>query len=751
MKAPSCSSVFLAALLLLWASALQDHAAGQATGGTGGGTKRALLIGINKYRAVPKLQGSLNDIDTMKQILITRWGFAEQHIRLLTDEQATRAGILAALNQFVGETGPQDMVYIHYSGHGSQVADLNGDEPEDHLDETLVPQDGRSGTIPDITDDELEAIFTRLPTGRAFIVLDSCHSGTATRSLDIRTRSIPQDTRLDLYRPAPGSDVRTRGGIQTLPARYVLMTGAASHQEALDGPVEGRYHGFFSYALSRSLRSSPSSASPREVFHGVETELKRIQLHFGRASMPEPQLEAPPDLLEFPLLGSSGAMGTYVGAGSNPRLAWIEVKSGEAGSMTLINGLLLGAVPGSTWAVYPPGDTAFTPGRAIAIATVTRLAGQDAKAKFQPADKKIPDHARAVAFLPAPTGDKIPIHVLEAADAKRTHIEDVLVRYIPNVAIVGPDQSPRYLVQAQDNEVKLFAADGLQLVGSFGGDGDHWGTGLAMVVSRSATASELLTLDNPSSQLRIDVRVANAPATAKPSVGTRGIAVVAANTQPAKYRIRKSGKPRTSENSLQLEITVSADSYLTVVDVDAEGGVNLLFPNDYSKSTFYPEGHVRAGETVLIPDSLQNGNKAGFYWDYAPPKGTDTVRVFSSTDLDTAQLLRQRIRNIQAAAAVKRSPTVGTRAVSAEIGGIRDSLTTRAVRGIIPVYDPTPHVPGQAAAEPQLAPVPTVPAVAHPELPVPADAAVMSNPEPAVSAGPPPDWAATSITIKVEG
>lgn len=751
MKAPSCSSVFLAALLLLWASALQDHAAGQATGGTGGGTKRALLIGINKYRAVPKLQGSLNDIDTMKQILITRWGFAEQHIRLLTDEQATRAGILAALNQFVGETGPQDMVYIHYSGHGSQVADLNGDEPEDHLDETLVPQDGRSGTIPDITDDELEAIFTRLPTGRAFIVLDSCHSGTATRSLDIRTRSIPQDTRLDLYRPAAGSDVRTRGGIQTLPARYVLMTGAASHQEALDGPVEGRYHGFFSYALSRSLRSSPSSASPREVFHGVETELKRIQLHFGRASMPEPQLEAPPDLLEFPLLGSSGAMGTYVGAGSNPRLAWIEVKSGEAGSMTLINGLLLGAVPGSTWAVYPPGDTAFTPGRAIAIATVTRLAGQDAKAKFQPADKKIPDHARAVAFLPAPTGDKIPIHVLEAADAKRTHIEDVLVRYIPNVAIVGPDQSPRYLVQAQDNEVKLFAADGLQLVGSFGGDGDHWGTGLAMVVSRSATASELLTLDNPSSQLRIDVRVANAPATAKPSVGTRGIAVVAANTQPAKYRIRKSGKPRTSENSLQLEITVSADSYLTVVDVDAEGGVNLLFPNDYSKSTFYPEGHVRAGETVLIPDSLQNGNKAGFYWDYAPPKGTDTVRVFSSTDLDTAQLLRQRIRNIQAAAAVKRSTTVGTRAVSAEIGGIRDSLTTRAVRGIIPVYDPTPHVPGQAAAEPQLAPVPTVPAVAHPELPVPADAAVMSNPEPAVSAGPPPDWAATSITIKVEG
>jgi hypothetical protein len=752
MKTPSCSGILLTALLLLCAGMSHDQAAGQSTGGTGGGTKRALLIGINKYRTVPKLQGSLNDIDTMKQILITRWGFPEDHIRLLTDEQATRAGILAALNQFVSETWPQDTVYIHYSGHGSQVADLNGDEPDDHLDETLVPQDGRTGTVPDITDDELEAIFTRLPTARAFIVLDSCHSGTATRSLDIRTRSIPQDTRLDLYRPAPGSEVRTRGGIQTLPARYVLMTGAASHQEALDGPVEGRYHGFFSYALSRSLRSSASSASPREVFRGVETELKRIQVHFGRASMPEPQLEAPPDLLETPLLGSSGAPGTSGTGGANPRLAWLEVKSGEAGSMTLVNGLLLGAAPGSTWAVYPPGDKAFAPGRAIAIATVTQLAGQDAKAKFQPADRKIPDHARAVAFLPAPSGDTIPIQILETAEGKRKHIEDILVKYVPNVSIVGPDQSPRYLVQAQDNEVRLYAADGLQLIGSFGGGGDDWGAGLAMVVSRSATASELLTLDNPSSQLRIDVRVANAPASPKPSVGTRGIAVVAANTQPAKYRIRKSGKPRTPENSLQLEIKVSADSYLTVVDVDAEGGVNLLFPNDYTKAGFYSEGHVRAGETVLIPDSLQNSNKAGFYWDYAPPKGTDTVRVFSSTDLETAQLLRQRIRTIQTAAAAKNAPPVGTRAIAAEIGGIRESLTTRATRGIVPVYDPTPHVPGPAAGEPQQSPTAAAPpAVATTEEPVPAEAAVVPDSVPSAPAGPPPDWAATSITIKVEG
>ena len=212
--------------------------------------RRALLIGINKYKGLPRLQGSINDIETMRHILITRWGFSEKHIKMVTDEAATRAGILAALEQLVQETGSQDTVYLHYSGHGSQVADLNGDEKDDGLDETIVPQDGRTGDVRDITDDELDEVISRLRARSALVVLDSCHSGTATRSVDIRTRSVPQDTRTELYK----KDMVTKRSVVPLTSsRFVLMTGAASHQEALDGPVEGRYHGFFTYALSRSL------------------------------------------------------------------------------------------------------------------------------------------------------------------------------------------------------------------------------------------------------------------------------------------------------------------------------------------------------------------------------------------------------------------------------------------------------------------------------------------------------------------
>ena len=200
-------------------------------------------------------------------------------------------------------------------------------------------------------------------------------------------------------------------------------------------------------------------------------------------------------------------------------------------------------------------------------------------------------------------------------------------------------------------------------------------------------------MDNPSSQLEVTVRVAGS-APPPPSVATRGIAIVAGDTQPVPYRIRRSGVARIQQNSLQLEVVVSSPSYLTIVDVDSGGVANLLFPNDYQQRSFYPDGLVPGSRTLLIPDSLQPGNQAGFYWDYSPPKGIDTIRVFASTDLQTAQMIRQRVRALQTAAARTRGGMT-TRAVSSVVGNRRQELARVATRGLITVYDPTSHIPAE--------------------------------------------------------
>ena len=97
-----------------------------------------------------------------------------------------------------------------------------------------------------------------------------------------------------------------------------------------------------------------------------------------------------------------------------------------------------------------------------------------------------------------------------------------------------------------------------------------------------------------------------------------------------------------------LQIEVNADSYLTVIDIDPEGSINVLFPNSYTREGFLPDGYVRGGETTRIPDSLSPGNQAGFFWDYSPPAGLDTVQVFASTDLDTANEIRAWIASLGA-------------------------------------------------------------------------------------------------------
>jgi hypothetical protein len=398
------------------------------------------------------------------------------------------------------------------------------------------------------------------------------------------------------------------------------------------------------------------------------------------------------------------------------------------------------------WTLYPPGEIAFQPGRALAVATVTQTSGKDSIAKLQKTESTIPKGARAVALLPAASGEKIPIRILDVPEDRRKHIEEILKKNITEMELVGQDKTARFLVDVKGTELRLLAADGLEVVASFSTDDDQWGAGLALVVSRSANASELLTLDNPSSQLKVNVRVVNA-AVQKESVGARGIAVVAGNTKPAQYRIRRPKEARSEKNSLQLEISVSADSYLTIVDVDSEGGVNLLFPNNYQERSFVTDGFVHAGETILIPDSLKSGNRAGFYWDYTPPKGTDTVRVFTSTDVQTAQMLRQRVQSLQATASQSSGGGVKTRGVAASIGTIRQDFAKIATRGIVTVYDPTSHVPGSPIVEQPESSSSVMPAS---PAPVPELPPVPSS-EAAVPTSPAADWAATSVTILVEG
>jgi len=130
------------------------------------------------------LRGCVNDARRVRRFLVDYYDFPTESIVLLTDSgygsngMPTRKNILKAMRWLVKDARPGDSLFFHYSGHGGQVQDIDGDE-DDGLDEIIYPVDfARKGYI---VDDDMHAIMVKgLPNGcRLTALFDSCHSGTA--------------------------------------------------------------------------------------------------------------------------------------------------------------------------------------------------------------------------------------------------------------------------------------------------------------------------------------------------------------------------------------------------------------------------------------------------------------------------------------------------------------------------------------------------------------------------------------------
>ncbi|KAF0705889.1 hypothetical protein AaE_014336, partial [Aphanomyces astaci] len=146
-------------------------------------TKKALFIGINYAGTQSELRGCIKDVENLQRFVKDRCGFPENNLRQLTDDlqgenRPTRANILAGMRWLVENARPGDSLFLHYSGHGSQQKDEDGDEA-DGKDETICPVDYDTAGM--ITDDEMHSILcASLPAGvKLTAIFDCCHSGSA--------------------------------------------------------------------------------------------------------------------------------------------------------------------------------------------------------------------------------------------------------------------------------------------------------------------------------------------------------------------------------------------------------------------------------------------------------------------------------------------------------------------------------------------------------------------------------------------
>jgi hypothetical protein len=271
--------------------------------------RRAVLVGINDYTAStlaahpqtapapgrdwPNLGGAVNDVNTMRDMLVALYGFDRSDIVTLIDQAATREAILGTIEQrLVNPAAKDDAILFYYAGHGSQVRNSLSEE-RDKLDESLVPADSRTGAA-DIRDKELRMLFNRILDrgARLTVILDNCHSSSGARGLGTGAR--PRGVKPDLRDVADGVTVprpESRGALVLAAAQDVDTAW-----ETRD--AEGKFHGAFSWAWMRAMRDSARGEPAMETFLRAQARM--------RAETPyqQPTIAGTVDTRTAPFLGA---------------------------------------------------------------------------------------------------------------------------------------------------------------------------------------------------------------------------------------------------------------------------------------------------------------------------------------------------------------------------------------------------------------------------------------------------------------
>ncbi|KAJ6850624.1 uncharacterized protein M6B38_263880 [Iris pallida] len=197
------------------------------------GRKRAVVCAVSYRKTRFHLKGSINDAKCMKYFLTNRYRFPQESILTLTEEETdpdmipTKYNIRRALYWLVHGCQPGDSLVFHYSGHGSQQRNYNGEEL-DGYDETLCPMDFQTQGM--IVDDELNATIVRpLPHGvKLHAIIDACHSGTMLDlpflcRMDRNGQYVWED-----HRPRSGTWKGTNGG------EAISFSGCDDNQTSAD-------------------------------------------------------------------------------------------------------------------------------------------------------------------------------------------------------------------------------------------------------------------------------------------------------------------------------------------------------------------------------------------------------------------------------------------------------------------------------------------------------------------------------------
>ena len=211
--------------------------------------KKALLIGINYLNTYYELTGCIRDVNQMKTFLETKGFDSFDTLTDLTDIKPTRINILNKIKNFISSAIDGDLLFIHFSGHGSYTYDTNKDEIDGN-DETIVSID-----LKYIIDDEIKSIINQYCKKNVSIIgiFDSCHSGTM---MDLKYNyNCFENTYVENTRNNECS------------GNVLMISGCMDNQTSSEAIVNGEPQGALTAAFIEIMRVNPSLSWKDLIFN----------------------------------------------------------------------------------------------------------------------------------------------------------------------------------------------------------------------------------------------------------------------------------------------------------------------------------------------------------------------------------------------------------------------------------------------------------------------------------------------------
>ncbi|MCA9468528.1 MAG: caspase family protein [Nitrospira sp.] len=552
-------------------------------------SKRALLIGIDEYKSdrIPDLRGCGNDVELMRNILVGKFNVPAEHVTVLKNEQATHAGIVQAIQtQLIAKAQPDEVIILHYSGHGSQMRDAEGDQGDeiDGLDETIVPHDSRTDGVFDISDDEINGLLEQLTqkTKNVTVILDSCHSGAAARG-GTTVREIAPDDRVPPPAPAYARSSREVGegdaDFRLNGSNYVLISGCLASQLSNESVFNDRRHGVLTWFLAEALQA----AGDTTTYEALMDEVKRdVTLKFPTQ---DPQLEG---------LGTNQVVFGTDKINTRP---YVLVNPLEEGTVELAGGAVYGLRKDSKLEVYPPQTVDFDQATPSATIQVFQVDDYSAKANVL-GGATIPQGSKAVLDAIHFGTTTIPLFLDEQASPALIPIRDGLAS-MEGLRLVSEERDAQLMLHEHNGNILVRSGDLELLAHPVPITSQDLKDRVINQVKDVVHWMTVLDLKNPNSNVAIE------------------------------FHVRRQGDPQGSPSPQEiisgtyLTYTVTNKAaiplFIYILDVSSDGAVYPVFPKEPGS-----QEALRAGQTW---EKNQNFHVPK---DHPSPKVVDVLKVIAT-------------------------------------------------------------------------------------------------------------------------